>query len=154
LATPQHVVVDVEGLVDVVPGAQLDGRDRVLDRREAGHEDHEHVGILLLDRAQQRQPVAVGQLEVEQDQVDPVAQALARGGHAVRLEDGVALALEAIAQREADQRLVVDDQDRRGGHGREHITTAARSRRRGTVFAQAAGESLLAENPPWTCRGS
>ena len=95
LLDEQRHFVEVERLVDVVVRAELHRLDGVLDRREGGHQDDQRLGRLLLDSAQHGQAVAVGQLEVEQHQIDALATLLERLGGRRRLEDGVALVASA-----------------------------------------------------------
>ena len=76
LLSQHHDVVEIERLVDVVEGAELHRLDGVLDGRERRHQDDRHVGAALLHAPQDRQSVAVGQLEVEKDEIDVVARAV------------------------------------------------------------------------------
>ncbi len=62
-------IVEVERLVGEVVSADLHRFDRGLDRRVRRQENHEDVGIVLLDPPQHRDAVHVGQLVVEQDEV-------------------------------------------------------------------------------------
>jgi len=112
----EHQLVEVERLVRVVVGALLHDLHGGFDVRVRRQEDDEGVGIMLLDLLQQAQTVGIGQLEVEQDEIDGVSQGLVRRAAAVGLEHAVALLLEPLAQRPADQRLIVHDQDRRRQH--------------------------------------
>ena len=50
----QHQAIGLERLLDVVVGAALDRRDRGLDIAVAGDHDHRQVGIVALDRVEQR----------------------------------------------------------------------------------------------------
>ena len=52
----------VEGLVDVVEGAELERLDRVVDRAVRGDHDHRHVGMLGRQPAKQAHPVQPGHL--------------------------------------------------------------------------------------------
>ena len=63
-------LVEIERLVDVVIRAELHRLDGVLDRGERRHQDDQRLRRLLLDLAQHAQAIAVGQLEVEQDEID------------------------------------------------------------------------------------
>jgi hypothetical protein len=69
----QHQPVGLEGLLDVLVGAALDGRDRRLDVAVAGEHDDRQIRMLLLDEAQDLQPVELRSLQpdVEQDQRGP-----------------------------------------------------------------------------------
>ena len=85
LLDEQRDLVEIERLVDVVIRAELHRLDGVLDRRERRHQDDQRLRRLLLDPAQHAQAVAVGQLEVEQDEVD-ADRALERLGGGPGLE--------------------------------------------------------------------
>ena len=87
LLDEQHHFVEIERLVDVVVRAELHRLDGVLDRRKRGHQDDQRLGRLLLDALQHRQPVAVRQLEVEQNEVDACAAHLNGFCGGVRFED-------------------------------------------------------------------
>ena len=63
-------LVEVERLVGEVIGAELHRLDGGLDADERREQDHQDVGIELLQLAQDRQAVGVGQPIVEQDEVD------------------------------------------------------------------------------------
>ena len=78
------------------------------DRREGGHQNDQRVGGLLLDLTQNRQAVAVGQLEIEQGEVDPGGLLHRLGGRG-RLHDPMTLAFVTLLQRPAQQSFVVDD---------------------------------------------
>ena len=94
----------------VRPGAhRLDGR---LEFAERGHEHHRDLGLQALDLAQQVEPAAVGQLEVEEREVRHVAfdrrTRLADGVHAA---DDMPVVLERTDHEVADRVLVLDDED-------------------------------------------
>ena len=66
---------------------------------------------LLLDLAQHRHAVDVGQLVVEQHQVDAVGDAIERLLAGRRLDDLVAVGAQPLGERPANQLFVVDDED-------------------------------------------
>ncbi len=100
-----------ERLDDVVVGAELEPDDAVR-LGPAGGEDDDRDAAAGADRAADVAAVAVGQVEVEQDQVrlEGLLQLeRARGGRGdVRLEP---LALERLGERSGDRLLVLDEQD-------------------------------------------
>ena len=63
------------------------------------------------DLAQHRDAVGVGELVVEQDEVDALAHLLERPRARLRLEDLIALTLEPLGQRPADQGFVIDNEN-------------------------------------------
>ena len=116
LLDEQHDFIEVERLVDVVVRTALHRLDGVLDRRKRRHENDQRLRRLLLDMLQHTESVAVRQLEIEQDQVD-IRRGLFDGCcRRSGLEDVVSLLLQALLERPAQQRLVVDDQQRGTGH--------------------------------------
>ena len=77
--------------------------------------------IELLDLAQDRDAVRVRQAIVEQDQIDALLELLERGAAGVGFEHVVAVRLEALGQRPADQGFIVNDENR----GFRHKATGA-----------------------------
>ena len=73
LLDEQHDLVEVERLVGVVIRAGLHRFDGGVDARIGGQQDHQRVGIGLLDLLQDRQAVGVGQPVVEQHEIDALA---------------------------------------------------------------------------------
>ena len=67
--------------------------------------------IELLDLAQDGHAVGIRQPVVEQHEVDALLELLERRLAGAGLEDLVAVGLEPLAQRPADQSFVVDDQN-------------------------------------------
>ena len=74
LSTISDDVVEVERLVGEVVGADLHRLDGGVDRGIGGQQDDEDVGVVLLDLAQHGDAVDVGQLVVEQHEIDAVAR--------------------------------------------------------------------------------
>ena len=124
-STIERDVVEVERLVGEVVGADLHRLDRGVHRGVGGQQDDDDVGVVLLDPAQHGDAVDVGQLVVEQHEIDAVGDALERLLAGRRLHHVVPVGPQALDQRPADQRLVVDDQDR--GVGRSSIGAVDRA---------------------------
>ena len=111
-------LVELEGLLDVVVGAELHRLHRGVGRGEGGdHEDHDarrHV----LDRPHEREPVHARHADVGDHQVDAIAaDGLERGVAAVDRQDVVAFLLEHDREELAHALLVVDDEDPTVRHG-------------------------------------
>ena len=81
-------------------------------------------GEVLLDALEDAQAVAVGQLEIEQHQIELRTELLQRFAGGPGLENAVAFFLEPLAQRPPDQRLVVNDQHRGGRHAVKYTNEA------------------------------
>ena len=117
-----------ERLDHVVVGAELEADDAVGLRAAGGEHDDRHAGAGA-DRAADVAAVAVGQVEVEQDQVgvEALGQLERAGGGAgdVRLE---ALAGERLGERLRDRALVLDEQDA-GPLGDRHAPQCRRGSR-------------------------
>ena len=111
-------LLELDGLVDVVIRAQLDRLDRARHARIGGEEDDDDVRIQLLDPRDERDPVRVGQAEVEDHEVDPVAAPLEPFRAVLGLQDLVAGRLQPLAERPADQLFVIDDEDPDRRHAR------------------------------------
>jgi hypothetical protein len=92
-------------------GPELHGLDRSLDAGICRQENDQDVLVELLDLPEDRDPVAVRQPIVQEDEIDAFGQQRQRGGAGLRLEDLVPLELEALAERPADQGFVVDDKN-------------------------------------------
>ena len=118
LLNEQRNLIEVEGLVRVVIRALLHHLDCGVDARVRRQQDHQRVRIVLLDLLQQCQAVGVGQLEVEQDEIDGLFQALQRFAPRRRFGDAIMLGRQPLDERPPNQRLVIDDQDRGAGHWR------------------------------------
>ena len=113
-AAPQHGLdarqqhVRVEGLGDVVVGAQLQPQNGIQLTAASRDEDHRRVG-LLLEQPQRVQAVHAGQAHVQQDQVRPIALGEGQGilGAAGRTGP-VAGLLQLQTQAAPHQRVVVN----------------------------------------------
>ena len=108
--------VEIERLVDVMVRPQPHRLDGVLHRRERGHQDDQCFGGGFLDALEHAQAVAVRQLEIEEHEVELGAELLQRLAGGSGLENAIAFLVEPLAQRPADQRLVIDDQQGGRGH--------------------------------------
>jgi hypothetical protein len=130
LAGDQQELLDLEGLGDVVVGAQLDGADRGLDGAE--RRDHHHVRRLgeRHDVADEVEAVEVGHPQVGDDQVDRLgAHHLEADLAARRRPDHVAGVGELLGEEVAHRVVVLDHQDGRArpvGRG-HHPRVLARS---------------------------
>ncbi len=139
---PPHCVhhrVGGDRLDQIAKRAVLDGRQRALQRRAAGHEDHRHVEVGLADGTQQRQAVHVGHGDVADDDVElpPFGQ---RGRLAPVVRDGHLVAARRQGAGVTPRRdwLVVDDQHLRRDH----------SYVRGGPVAVRLGHGHFALHPP------
>jgi hypothetical protein len=105
-------LVHVEGLVDVVVGAELHGPHRGIHRGVGRDEDREELRQALADAREHLEPVDVGQPVVEEQQVVfLLLQELEPLGAGLGRVDEVALALQPLRERPADELLVLDDED-------------------------------------------
>ncbi len=118
LLDEQRHLVQIEGFVDVVIGTELHRLDCVLHGREGRHQDDERLGRGLLDSTEHGQTVAIGQPEVEQHEVESWPHLLEGFSDGTRLENAVAFLGKALPQGPAEQRLVVDDEQRCGHDGK------------------------------------
>jgi hypothetical protein len=104
-------LVDIERLVDVVVRPQLHGLDGAFDRRIGRHQDHQRVGIVIFDALEDLEAVRIGQAVIEQHQIGRRLELRAGVFSRRRLQHVVPLAAQPLAQRPANQRFVVDDQN-------------------------------------------
>ena len=100
----------VEGLRDVVVGADLEPDDAVDD--VARRRDHDDADVVALAQvARERQPVFAGQADVEQDEVGQRALDLrAHRVAAVGRAHVVAVPAQVLGEQRAHARVVVDHQ--------------------------------------------
>jgi hypothetical protein len=107
-----HQLLVVPGLLDEIGGPRLHGGHGVFHRAVGGNHDHAQLGIAIADVAQDLQPVAVGQREIEQHQVHGLVghlgQAFFAGGGGLHRK---AFQLEQRLQRLADGGFIIDDQN-------------------------------------------
>ena len=143
LGDEQHAIAR-ERLLEEIERAAARRVHRVANRAVAGNHHHRRRFVALPQRAQQLDAVAVGQTQIEQIEIGARRAALGvklrrRLAHG----DAVAFALQNQAQRLADVRLVVDDDDvaraaSRGGSWRGPSASA------GSVTLNAAPPQLAA----------
>ena len=98
-------------------GAELHRLHGGLDGRKRGDHDDLRLGRGLLYALEHREAVAVGQLEIEEHEIDLGGrEPLERLGGEAGLEDVEPGGGQPLAQRPAHQLLVVNDQDSGGRH--------------------------------------
>ena len=102
----------VEGLGQVVVGTEVEALDFVFDAVACRDDDEAALLLYLLELAQQFQPIAIGEVDVEQDAVLRVVRDLDEPRAVVgrHLYD-VALLLQCAAQYLLEREVVLDDQD-------------------------------------------
>ena len=109
-------LVELEGLGEVVAGADAHGFDGGGDGGEGGHDDDGGVGVEGFDLFDERGAAEAVEAEVEQDDVDlVVAQQAAAFVEAVGGEDGEAEGAGGFGARGADGVVVVEDEEVEGG---------------------------------------
>ncbi len=107
--------VELEGFDEVVVGAGVEAGDPVADGVAGGEHQDRHGDLVGAQPPGGGQSVHAGHEDVEDDQLGVVAGDLLDGVEAVHGELGaVSLEGEAAAERFADGRLVVDDEDAGG----------------------------------------
>jgi hypothetical protein len=130
-------LVEVDGLDEVVDGAEAHGLDG--GRDQAGGREHEHVGVDLvaLDRGEQLHAADVRHVEVGEHEVDVGLLDLAQAVGAVDGGlDRVAELLEVISQGLAGVGVILDDEDRAclrrfGNHPHRDLIRRAAAGRQG-----------------------
>ncbi len=100
--------LEVEGLEQIVVGAQLHGLHRVLNGAVGGHHDDGDIGIGFLELFEQGQAVHFRHLDVDEHDVEPVLGVLGQGrrtaGRGLHL---VAVLLQPALQGLADAQFVI-----------------------------------------------
>src|SRR5581483_2334036 len=112
LAEADEELLDLERLLQVVLGPELDRLDGVLDRRVGRHHDDELVGLPLDDLAEQPEAVRVGEPHVEEEEVPVLG--LESFPRLVRTADsfgGVPLPDQPLHERAVEDELIFNDQD-------------------------------------------
>ena len=108
-------LIQVEGLDEVVVGARVESGDAVghrVARRQDQHRDRQSPLALA---AQERESVTARQPQVQQQQLEGLAAEDRLGGaRLVHPVDGEALALQSRAQRLADHRVVLYQEQSHG----------------------------------------
>src|SRR5262249_21219942 len=107
----------LEGLGDVVEGAQLHRRHRGADRLDGGDQDDLHVVVEGLDLLQDGDAVDVGQPDVQEHQVDLRRPEGLEGVGCVRGLQDVVLVFQDQAEGIPQAGVVVHDQDDRPDPG-------------------------------------
>ncbi len=134
------------GFADEMERADLDRGDGVVERIVRGDDDDRQGGMLLADGPQQVESLAVGQSQVEQQNVGvmlgdhfPGLASRERGG------DGVAAPLQDGGERRLDVAFVIDDSDYGfGAHGRCLLpTTSFRWKREPAPSGRSSGGALF-----------
>ena len=138
LGHEQHAIAR-ERLFQEIERAAARRHDGVLDRAVPGDHHDGRRDVALPDRPEQIDAVAVRQAHIEQVQIGPKrATRRLEGRDRVADRDAIALALENQAQRPADVRLIVDDDD---------VTKAGHERCSGSAGSLAAGKVTLNAAP-------
>jgi hypothetical protein len=100
----------LEGLGQVVVGAEFQADDAVDRFARSGQHHQAHAGVRLAQEARQRQPVLAGHVDVEDGQLRrTLGDQPARRGGVFRLPHHEAVAAEVLGQQRAQLRFVVDD---------------------------------------------
>ena len=110
----QQQPVGLEGLLDVVVGAALDGGDGGLDVAVAGDDDDRQIGVRLLDDVEHLQAVEAAALQpdVQDDELRAALLHRFQGFVGIAGETrAVTVVLQEAGDHLADVRFVVDDQD-------------------------------------------
>src|SRR5438132_994301 len=103
----------MEGLDDVVLGAELQATNAVLGIAEGRKEDDGGRGFAASDRLGQVKAQAVGQADIEKREIKATAAAVFRGvGERRAPGDVEALLVEALDERGTDVGFVLDEEDR------------------------------------------
>src|SRR5262245_7085977 len=102
-------LLERQGLLDEVVGAQARGLHRGLDRAVARDHDHDRLGARALDLGQGLEAVHPAHPDVEEGDVgELVSEEPERVGAAADRGDAIAFVLEHVAEGRPDGRLVVD----------------------------------------------
>ena len=108
----QREVIGIDRLGEKVERAFLHRRDRVLDAAVRRHDDDRHVGVELLRRAEDAEPVPLREAEIGEDSDGWALLQQPHGlGLIARLEHGMALPLERVPQHRAQRVFVFDDEN-------------------------------------------
>jgi hypothetical protein len=114
-ADPRQQLVELERLDDVVVGALVEPGHAAGQRVAGGHHDHRGPVAAGAQRAQHLDAVALGQAEVEQDEVEPFARQRGVGGAAVAHPvDRVTGTAQRPAQAFTDHPVVFYEQQSHG----------------------------------------
>ena len=104
--------VGVEGLLEEVEGPLARRLDGGADGAVARYHDHHGAGVPLPNPFQDLQPVHLGHLHVQENDIRPKIRVVDQAARPVgRQMHSVPLVLEQLLQRDADRLLVVDDEN-------------------------------------------
>ena len=110
----QQQDVGIDRLGKKIERSLLHRRHRVVNAAERGHDNDRQLGLDILGRAQDADPVAFGQTEIGQHNGRTGGL---EGGFGLALiaclDNGVPLRLERVAQHGSERVFVFDEQDRR-----------------------------------------
>jgi len=110
-------VIEVEGLRDVVEGAELERLLGEADVLVRGHHDDGNVLVELTDPPKHLNAIEPGHAHVEENEIRPAAADRGeRLDAARRLLDGVPLGDEVLGQDLAHRSLIIDDQNPSESH--------------------------------------
>ncbi len=98
-------------LLHVVLRPELDRLDGILDRGEGRHHDDGLIGSLLVDLAEKLEPVRIGKVQVEQNEIPRVLDGLAGVGRGAHSVDGESIVSEPPNQGVVQDELVFHDQN-------------------------------------------
>ncbi|MNY22944.1 hypothetical protein D3C86_1565850 [compost metagenome] len=108
-------LVHVIGFDDVVVGARVQSGDAVADRVARGGDEHRRAVLACAQIAQQCQAVALGQAQIQQDEVVGVGAQRKFGGVAVLDPvNGIVLRAQAVQYAFTDHDVVFDEKDAHG----------------------------------------
>jgi hypothetical protein len=139
----QRNLVQIEGFVRVVVGSLLHRLHGGFHAGIRGEENDQRVGGPFLDSLEHRQTIAIGQPVVEQDEIDALLALGQRLGRSAGFDNVVAFGLQAVAERPANQLLVVDDEDRGSVHGSPDIVAQVADRQFECLRRRAGRAKLL-----------
>ena len=111
IAQQNAQLLDLEWLLDIVVGAQLDGFDGRLYRPGRGDHDHRNFGVGCMQPFEGLQPVNAGHHHIQQDGVGALQFCRLEPFLSGSSNGDVKIVLEEEPQGLADPFLVVDDED-------------------------------------------
>ena len=114
-AHPRGKLAEGEGLGQVVVGAHVEQSHLVLDLADGAQHEHGGEHLRRAHAADDLPPIAVGELQVEKDEIEPAGEGglqrfAARGGPF----EEVSLSRQALDDERGDAVLVFDEQDPHG----------------------------------------
>ena len=131
-AQPRKQLAEVEGLGQVVVGADVEAADAVADLSARGEHEDRRPALALAQRAADLEAVAAGEHHVEDDGVVVPHRRLHQRGVAVADDvDGVALVAQPAPDGTRQLRVVLDEQQ-------PHVAPCAQRRRNETSSARSS----------------